>query len=533
MKNIKLIIWILLLFVTVTACDREEVFPLPAPSLVLRTPSPNQIVQEPGNDIYLEFNVQASSGLESFEVLKDGQMIDQVTYSTEISSVYIFEYTVPFDEEIGTVNQFEFRVRDRQNRTAQFDLSVLIRSTFEQVVEVINGVEVTVIKGKLNNDFHFSADKTYMIDSVLSIENGSTLSIDPGSVVYFKTYANENQFSQLAIFRDSKIIAEGTKDEPIVFTSDRVLMGETPRPNDWGGIYILGNAPTNVGPTGIVDGYRYGGTRTNDDSGILKFVRVEFAGKLGFHAIHFFGVGSQTRVEHLQVFRNENIAVRVRGGRVSFKYLAGIGHGGYGIWADEGWQGNGQFWIFQTDRQATLVPINFWNIARSLEMRNSDGFFDTQPRTTFRISNVTLIGNGFQDGVSNGTRRGVRIRTGARGILQNLIVTEFPDDGVRIEDLPISDLGQNMILGNTFSFNNRRNFEQDAPIFAQDPAFNVSANPVQGISLSNFVGVQSTQFNPTNLGSFFSPAPFAGAVSPDNDWTADGSWFKNLDGTIR
>ena len=527
-------IFILLIGLTcLFSCEREEPFELPAPSLVLRTPTPTQIIQEPGNDIYLEFNVQASSGLNNFLVLRDGEIIDEVNYTSEISSIYVFDYTVPQNQEIGSTNEFEFIVTDRQERSARFDLSVLIRATFSEVQELINGVDVTVIKGKLNNDYKFEKERTYLIDSILSVENGSTLTIDAGSTVYFRTYSNPNEFSQLAIFRDSRIIAEGTKDEPIVFTSDKVLLNQTPEPDDWGGIYLLGNAPSNAGGTVIVDGYRYGGNRPNDNSGVLKYVRVEFAGKLGFHGVHFFGVGSQTIVQNLQVFRNENIAVRVRGGRVSFKYLAGIGHGGYGIWCDEGWQGNGQFWVFQTDRQATLVPVNFWNIARSLEMRNNDGFFETQPRTTFRISNVTLIGNGFQDGVSNGTRRGVRIRTGARGILQNLIVTEFPDDGVRIEDLPLADLGQNMILGNTFSFSNRRNFEQDAPVFAQDPSFNVTENEVEGISLSNFVGIEPTSFNPTGLGSFFDAAPFAGAVSPENDWTADGEWFKNLDGSIR
>ncbi|MCH7411495.1 hypothetical protein MM239_19055 [Belliella sp. DSM 111904] len=533
MRNIQYIALLILGTFLHFSCDREEPFDLPAPSLVLLTPTAPQIVQEPGNDIYLEFNVLAPSGLNSFIVLKDGEMIDEVNYTTEISSKYVFEYTVPFEQAIGTTNEFEFLVTDSQDRSARFDLSVLIRSTFSEVVETVNGVEVTKIKGKLNNDYRFEIGKTYLIDSILSVENGATLTIDPGSVVYFKTYPNPNEFSHLAILRDSRIIAEGSKDDPIVFTSDKVLLNETPAPNDWGGIFILGNAPTNAGNTVIVDGYRYGGNRPNDNSGTLKYVRVEYAGKSGYHGMHFFGVGSQTIVENLQIYRNENIAVRVRGGRLNFKYLAGIGHGGYGIWCDEGWQGNGQFWLFQTDRQATLVPVNFWNIARSIEMRNNDGFFETQPRTTFRISNVTLIGNGYEQGVNNGTRRGVRIRTGARGILQNMIVTQFPDDGVRVEDLPVSDFGQQMTLGNTFSFNNARNYEQDAPIFANDPSYNVNETAAAGITLNNFVGVEPTTFNPSSLGSFFTSAPFAGAVHIDNDWTADGNWFKNLDGTIR
>ncbi|WP_226390323.1 hypothetical protein [Penaeicola halotolerans] len=524
----------LLLLLALGACEREEAFDLPAPSLILTSYSgPPEIVQEPGNEVFLEFDVFASVGLDRFTVLKDGQPFDEVLFDSEISSRYTFEYVVPQDQEIGSENQFSFTVRDRDGRTDSYDLTVLVRSTFSEIQENINGTDVITIKGKLNNDYTFEAVNTYLIDSVLSVENGATLTIEAGSTIYFKTYDDPNLFSQLVINRNSQIIAEGTKDTPIVMTSDKVLLGQTPQPNDWGGIYLLGNAPTNEGNVVIVDGYRYGGNVPNDNSGILRYVRIEYAGKLGFHGIHFFGVGSQTRVEYLQVYRNENIAIRVRGGRVSFKYISAIGHGGYGIWADAGWQGNGQFWLFQTDRQATLVPVNFWNIARSLEMRNNDNSFLTQPRTTFRISNVTLIGNGFTDGVNSGTRRGVRIRTGATGILQNLIVTEFPGDGVRIEDLDVESFGQTMILDNTYSFNNRTNYEQDAPIFAEDPAYNVSEQTAGGITQENFVGIQATSYNPTVLGAFFSSAPYAGAVDPANDWTADGSWFKNLNGTIR
>jgi hypothetical protein len=416
-----------------------------------------------------------------------------------------------------------------------FRFTLLVRTTFSEIQEVVNGVEVTVVKGKLNSNYTFDSERVFVIDSILSVENGAVLTIEKGSNVYFRTYTEADKFSQLAITRNSRLIANGTQDEPIVFTSEKVLLGQQPSPTDWGGIFILGNAPTNEGLTVINSGYRYGGNIPNDDSGILRYIRIEYAGKVGTHGIHFFGVGSRTQVEYLQVYRNENIAIRVRGGRLGFKYISAIGHGGYGIWCDSGWQGNGQFWLFQTDRQATLVPVNFWNIARSLEMRNNDNFFLTTPRTQFSISNVTLIGNGFREGIASGSRRGVRIRTGATGILQNVIVTEFPDDGVRVEDLDIAELGQTMIMDNVYSFNNRRNFEQEAnSFFFNNPNYNVTDIPVNGIGLSGFVGSVSSNFNPNSLGTFFESAAYAGAVqSVENDWTARGAWFKNLDGTIR
>src|SRR5690606_26807766 len=97
----------------------------------------------------------------------------------------------------------------------------------------------------------------------------------------------------------------------------------------------------------------------------------------------------------------------------------------------------------------TLIPVNFWNIGRSIEFRNDETNHGRSPRTQFKISNVTLIGNGFAAGTDLGTRRGVRIRTGSFGILQNMVVTQFPNDGVRVEDLSTTELGSTMILGNT------------------------------------------------------------------------------------
>lgn len=533
MRSLKLLL-LFLFGISILGCEREMPFPLSGPSLILITSTGAEIVQEPGNEIYVEMELQAASGLESFTVRRDDELLEDINFTNEISSKYVFDYLVPQNTPSGTQQKFVFEVIDREGRSASFEFTLSVRTTFSEIQETVNGVEVTVVKGQVNQDYTFPADRVFVIDSVFAFENGAKLTIEKGSTVYFRTYDQATMFSQLAINRNSQIIAEGTAEEPIVFTSEKVLLGEEPSPTDWGGIFILGNAPTNEGVTVINSGFRYGGNQPNDNSGTMTYVRIEYAGKSGHHGIHFFGVGSRTVVENLQVFRNENIAIRVRGGRVNFRYLSAIGHGGYGIWCDAGWQGNGQFWLFQTDRQATLVPVNFWNIARSLEMRNDPNFFETTPRTTFRISNVTLIGNGFQSGVNNGTRRGVRIRTGARGTLQNMLVTQFPDDGVRVEDLPISDLGENMVLENTRSFNNSGNYEQEGVFFQQNEGFNVNADNVSGIGLDNFVGSVNSNFNPTSLGAYFSSAPFIGAVENEsNDWTADGNWFKNLDGTIR
>lgn len=531
----KTALYLLLVTVALVSCEREKTFELSGPSLLVLFSGPAEIVQEPGNDVFLDFELQAASGLAEFRVLKDGAPFETIEFEHEISADYTFEYSIPRDEDVGKENVFTFELFDTENRRADYALKVIVRRTFSEIVETVNGTEVLVIKGRANSDYTLQADRTYVIDSVFSIENNSTLTIEAGTDVYFRTSTDPNRVSRIIVSRGARIYAEGTATDPIVFTSEKVLRGETPESTDWGGITMYGYAPTNQGSTVIDGGYRYGGNQTNDNSGTLRYVRIEYAGKDGLHALNMNGVGSNTRIEYVQVYQNENTAFRIRGGRVSLKYIGAIGHGGYGMWAEHGWQGNGQFWIFQTDRQATLVPVNFWNQARSLEFRNDQSNFTLTPRTQFRIANVTLIGNGYEANVNTGTRRGVRIRRGALGNIQNVLVTEFPDDAVRVEDLPISILGSEMVMDNLRSFNNRVDFSQEAEsFFFESGDFNILNTSTSGVTLTDFVGSEVSYFNPASLGAYFSPAPYIGAVeSTGNDWTSMGNWFKNLDGTIR
>ncbi|GMQ27879.1 hypothetical protein [Algoriphagus confluentis] len=517
------------------SCDRESDFPYPGPQLEVDYQGNPTIIQEPGNEVLMEFFLQASAGLQEFSVRIGSEEVERLNFMDEFSSRYSFRFEIPSSAENGDVFPLVFELEDRQQRSSTLAYEVLVQSTFEETIQQIGGKEVTRLKGRLNRDYEMVSETLYLIDSTFSIESNSTLRIAAGTEVYFKVYPEETLLSRLVITRGSKIEARGTPEHPIVFSSEQVLLGQIPTPADWGGIFIYGNAPSNQGVNILDEGFRYGGNQVGENSGVLRYARIEYAGKNGNHGLHLFGVGSGTTLDHIQVYDNENIAFRIKGGNVSLKWIAAIRHGGYGIWAEHGWQGRGQFWIFQTDRRATLVPINFWNQARSIEMRNDESFFLNTPRTTFQITNVTSIGNGFESVQASGTRRGIRIRRGATGILQNSITAFFPDEGIRVEDLDLSELGQSMQLGNARSFGNRINYAQEAEsFFEQNSSYGVNQNAVAGISLSSFVGSVPSSFNPATLGNFFSSAPYIGAVeSAENDWTSEGNWFKNLDGTIR
>ncbi|NGM67043.1 hypothetical protein [Sphingobacterium sp. SGR-19] len=536
MKNKSLHFLVVILHLLMTGCaDKEIDFVFPEPMILSMTDETAlTLVQEPGKIINVPLNVQAASGLESLVVYLGAERYDEVSYTNnELSATYDFKFNVAADASLGTVYDFVVTLTDKIGRSTSFPITVSVDATYTITVETVSGKEVSVIQGKINGDFHFEREKTYVVAGTLAVEDGGTLTIDAGSTVYFRTSADNAVNSRLVIARGSRIQATGTAAAPIVLTSEKVLRGENPSFDDWGGLFLFGAAPTNRGSNVVEDGFVYGGSATTESSGRLRYVRIEYAGKDDYHALNLFGVGSATGIDHVQVFQCQNNAFRIRGGRVNLRYIAAIDHGGYGLWADEGWQGKGQFWLFQTNIPATLVPRNFWNQARSLELRNHDSFYDSSPRTTFQIANVTLIGNG--EGTTDGTRRGARVRRGAIGQLRNLIVAHFPSDAVRVEDLPVEVLGGEMVLDNVRAFRSATNYAQEAEsVFFQSGLYDVTEDVVSGIARDNYVGSVASAFNPQELDPWFIAADYIGAVQhTNNDWTRQGVWFKNRDGSIR
>ena len=146
-----------------------------------------------------------------------------------------------------------------------------------------------------------SADTAYVLTGLFYVDSTFTLTIQPGTVVFGDTGA------ALVIARGAKIFAMGSASSPIVFTSNKPV-GQR-HSGDWGGILILGNAPSNkVNPLiegGIIGG-SYGGNDASDNSGIFRYVRIEFGGyrfqlNNEVNGLTMGGVGTGTEVHHVQV----------------------------------------------------------------------------------------------------------------------------------------------------------------------------------------------------------------------------------------
>jgi hypothetical protein len=177
-----------------------------------------------------------------------------------------------------------------------------------------------IIAGNIDKDTRLTKRNTYQLVGVVYVTNNATLTIEPGTVIR----GDDKTCGTLVITNGAKIMAEGLETDPIVFTSNKETVER--KPGDWGGIIILGKAPINT-----LGGLHtlpfdlepmlnhYGGQDPEDNSGILKYVRVEYAGrKLSslkeLNGISLAGVGRKTVLSNIQVSYSNDDSFESYGG---------------------------------------------------------------------------------------------------------------------------------------------------------------------------------------------------------------------------
>lgn len=279
----------------------------------------------------------------------------------------------------------------------------------------------------------WAKNKSHLIEGLVFVNDGQILTIEPGTVVRFRAGTGENA-SALVVARGGKIIAEGTPDEPIIFTAESdELNSEIPSYSRglWGGLIILGNAPVNLqGGEGYIEGIPmaeprayYGGPDENDDSGILKYVSIRYGGtNIGegneINGLTLAGVGRKTEVDYVEVISNADDGIELFGGTVNLRHLVVSDCGDDAIDYDLGWSGFGQFWLAtQTDYYGDNI------IEASGGIKPVDGLPNSLPT----IFNVTLIGNG-----NTGAGYCIRFDRNAGGIVGNSVIIHN-QNGVIVE----------------------------------------------------------------------------------------------------
>lgn len=188
--------------------------------------------------------------------------------------------------------------------------------------------EVThILSGTINSNTTLYKKNTYLLVGVVYITNNAVLSIEPGTTIR----GDYETCGTLVITKGSSIVAEGLATDPIVFTSNKGIYER--KPGDWGGIILFGDAPINkIGGVGFLDFNldpmvsRYGGQNPDSNSGILKYVRIEYSGrKLNalkeLNGLSLAGVGRKTKLDFIQISYSNDDSFESYGGEINFNNL--------------------------------------------------------------------------------------------------------------------------------------------------------------------------------------------------------------------
>jgi hypothetical protein len=286
-----------------------------------------------------------------------------------------------------------------------------------------------VLAGDITSDITLTADKDYTLKGFVRVKSGATLTIDPGVTVY----GENSSIGSLIVQPGGRIKAEGTADNPIIFTSEFNKDGSTQTPTygDWGGIILLGKAPINVpGGTASIEGPgdTYGGTDPNDNSGVMKYVRIEYPGVAfspnnEINGLTFGGVGRGTEIDYVQVNYSGDDSYEWFGGTVNCKHLIA-----YRGWDDDfdtdfGYQGKLQFLLGVRDPEIADVSGS-----NGFESDNDGSGSTNEPRTSPTWWNVTLVGPkaNTSSTINSNYKRGMHLRRSSQNKINNALIMGYP-----------------------------------------------------------------------------------------------------------
>jgi len=411
-----------------SSCDDED--PIGAPPSVDVAPTTTQGL--PGTEVNAEVSITAPEGLVELIILKNGATFDSESFNGETDATYDFSYVIE-DLPIGTITNFTFQAVDNEDRY----------SNLATVAVTVSSKTIVEVTGVIGASTTWTADKIYHLNSFVRVGDdakrsggtnitGVTLTIEAGTII---TGDRETK-GALIVQRGNKIVAEGTANNPIVFTSERAP-GQR-QPGDWGGLVIVGRATNNQGANVELEG-AYGAFHgvgdtpltvpDEDNSGSLKYVRIEFAGipinpNQEVNSLTMGSVGSGTVLDYVQTSYGLDDGFEWFGGKVNAKHLIVYRGLDDDFDVDFGYSGNVQWALGIRDN--TLADQSGSN---GFEVDNDASGTAATPFTSPVFSNVTIIGPkknrdlNIQDNFQNAMhiRRNNKIR------IYNTFLTAYPN----------------------------------------------------------------------------------------------------------
>lgn len=327
------------------ACEDDPAPASDAPSVTAPAGVTNVQIE---TDVELTFEVSTDGGYESADVVAVGgsAVITSEPAAGAKSGNVVVTFTAGSDPGVGTVT---LTVTDAKNKE-------------DDGVAVLNVTEFPTIDVNFNisEDVTWETGKIYILRGRITVEDGAILTIEPGVIVKGDAGTGSNA-TALLVARGGKLMAEGTADEPIIFTAitDNINPGEIESPNLqptanglWGGVIVLGKAKISASaaevqiegiPTSDPNGL-YGGTVDDDNSGVIKYVSIRHGGaNIGsgneINGLTLGGVGSGTVIDHVEIVANQDDGVEFFGGTVSVSNVVVWNSFDDALDTDQAWNG--------------------------------------------------------------------------------------------------------------------------------------------------------------------------------------------------
>lgn len=275
------------------------------------------------------------------------------------------------------------------------------------------------LSGTYTADLDLDANNTYVVNGPLIMASGTTLTIPAGMTIEALA-AGANVY--IAISQGAQIIANGTQNDPIILTSDAA----SPSAGDWGGLILLGRAPINsvtgsATSTSEIASLPYGGTDAADNSGSLRYVRVDYSGGAADgqsenNGFSFYGVGNGTIVEYIQAYEGKDDGVEFFGGTVNVNFVSVVNAQDDSIDWTEGYSGIiTNAYVMHGAEHDKGIEADGYNTDIG---NNSNPIFFSKPT----VNNISIYGNGSGTG-----NEAIRLRAGTQGIFNNVYIEGFEE----------------------------------------------------------------------------------------------------------
>jgi hypothetical protein len=425
MKQVKFamskVIAVLAVFaVILTGCQKEEeVFPAPSVS------SSGTLAGIIGATVQVKATINAPAGIKSITVLKNGAAFDSKVLTGEKTFEYIKDYVI--DGTANTTVNFTIQVTDTKNQVSSL---VAIPVT----VSAIPPKTIVDVEGVIEGNVTWTANRIYRLKGFVrvgeelvagTVTKIGNLTIEAGTTIIGDIATK----GTLVVHRGSKLNAVGTAAAPIVFTSGQPVGARNP--GDWGGVVLCGKATNNQGVNIELEGaYKgfHGGSTDNDNSGTLKYVRIEYAGvpiipNAEINSLTMGSVGSGTTLEYVQASYGLDDSFEWFGGTVNGKYLIAYKGTDDDFDCDFGWTGTVQFALGYRD--GNLADGSGSN---GFEVDNDAAGSANTPFTAPTFANVSIIGprSSNTSFVDLNFQNGLQLRRNNKIKIYNTFVTGSP-----------------------------------------------------------------------------------------------------------